>query len=45
MSTVNMKGQDGESDKYHGFIVMHYRSMLEKQKPRALYELLHHFVI
>lgn len=28
-----MEGQDGESDKYHGFIVMHYKSMLEKQPP------------
>lgn len=31
-----MKGQDGEtageSDTYHGFIVMRYISMLEKQK-------------
>lgn len=31
-----MKGQNGEtageSDRYHGFIVMHYISMLEKQK-------------
>lgn len=29
-----MKGQDGETagepDKYHGFVVTHYRSMLEK---------------
>lgn len=31
-----MKGQDGEtageSDKYHWFIVRHYRSMLEKRE-------------
>lgn len=30
-----MKGQDGE---YHGFNVMHYTSMLEKQKGYKVYE-------